>query len=329
MRRPVISMRGLDAISSLYYASFMCRSGGPRGFASDKEVHRDMDREMPSSTPRLGIALGGGSELGVAHLGVIEVLEQAGLNPLFVAGSSAGALVGAFYAAGASADTMMRIALRLNWRRIQRLTFPVLALSTNEPLRRFLNMTLPVKEFSRLARPLRLVTTDLQTAEMVVFEGGPSMSPQGLINDPEIVFTSGPLVEAVRASCTRPVINRPVRIGERLLVDGGLANNVPSMLCRDMGADVVIGVDLVVRRRKAPPPTNILAYAVQTHAINLHWALKSRSVAADILIQPDFSNIETLDFSAGEALADAGRHAAEEALPSIRAALGNAAHREA
>ena len=277
-------------------------------------------------TLSVGVALGGGAELGLAHIGVLRVLEKHGLAPTYLAGSSAGALAAAFYAAGTPVDTMERIGLRLNWRTIQRMTIPVLALSTNEPLRRFLEKTLPVKDFDSLKRPLRLVTTDLLTSEMVVFEGGPGWRPRGLIDDPDIVFARGDLLDVIRASCTRPVINRPVQLGERLLVDGCLTNNVPSLLTRDMGADVVIGVDLMARSRKSTRPTNILSYAMQTQAINLHWALKNRHAAADVLIRPNFGPLKEPGFSAGERIVRLGEAAAEASLPAIRQAIARRSH---
>lgn len=276
-------------------------------------------------TPVIGIALGGGAELGLAHIGVLRVLERHGLLPHLVAGSSAGALVGAFYAAGVSVDIMERISLRMNWRSIQRMILPILALSTNEPLRRFLLKTIPAKSFDQLKHPLRLVTTDLLSAEMVVFQGGPGFESLGLIEDSDVVLVEGDLIEAIRASCTRPVINRPVELDGRTLVDGCLTNNVPSFLVRDMGADVVIAVDLMAGRQRSRRPTNILSYALQTQAIHMHWALKSRHLAADVVIRPDFSFLgETDAFGRGEDVLKAGEVAAEPMVDAIRDALDKA-----
>ena len=173
--------------------------------------------------------MAGAPKLGLAHLGILRVLKEAHLPVDCIAGSSAGALVAAFCAAGAGIEDMVQMALRLNWRRLQRMTLPVLALSSNEPMRRYLALTLPAKEFENLVMPLRLVATDLLSAEMVVFEGGPGLKSLGLVTDPDVVFLRGDLHEAIRASCTRPVINRPVELRNRLLVDGCLTNNVPSL----------------------------------------------------------------------------------------------------
>jgi len=278
-----------------------------------------MDQAAPGRT--MGLALGGGSELGLAHLGVLCVLEEHGIRASFISGCSAGALVAAFYAGGAPVEFMREIGLRLNWRALQKFTLPVLALSTNEPLGRFLQRFLPARDFASLKIPIRLVTTDLLTAEMVVFQGGPPFKPLGIIEDPEVVFETGDFIEAVRASCARPVINRPVKIGKRLLVDGALTNNVPALLTRDMGADVVVAVDLHRRQWKDKPPTNIFTYAVQAQAIHLHWSIKHRKVAADVVIHPDFSQVRALDFSAGKDLVRCGEEAARNALPAIQEAL--------
>ena len=278
-----------------------------------------MDQAAPGRT--LGLALGGGSELGLAHLGVLCVLEEHGIRASFISGCSAGALVAAFYAGGAPVQFMREIGLRLNWRALQKFTLPVLALSTNEPLGRFLGRFLPARDFESLRIPIRLVTTDLLTAEMVVFQGGPPFQPRGLVEDPEVVFETGDFIEAVRASCARPIINRPVKIGKRLLVDGALTNNVPALLTRDMGADVVVAVDLHRRRWKDKPPTNIFSYAVQAQAIYLHWSIEHRKVAADVVIRPDFSGVRALDFSSAKDLVRCGEEAALDALPAIQEAL--------
>ena len=271
--------------------------------------------------PKIGLALGGGAELGLAHIGVLEVLESHGIFASYVGGSSAGALVGAFYAAGTPLATMRYLAARMTWRMLQRMTLPILALSTNKPLLTYLKRMLPVKDFASLRMPLRLVTTDLLTAEMVVFEGGPGLVPRGTIDDPDIVFTTGDLAQAVRASCARPIINRPVQIGDRILVDGCLTNNVPAWLVRDMGADVVVAVDLISGRRRSVRPKNILSYAVQAEAIHMHWSLKSRHIAADIVIRPDFSALPAVSFSVAEDAIGCGAAAAEAAMPAIRKAI--------
>lgn len=270
---------------------------------------------------RLGIALGGGAALGLAHVGVLNVLEEAGVQPDYVAGSSAGALAGAFYCAGASIQSMREMALRLTWKNLQKSTLPILALGTNEPLGHFLKHLLPVRGFDELRLPLRIVATDLTTAEMVVFEGGPAFTPRGEIEDPDVVFERGDLIDAVRASCARPVITHPVRIGDRFLVDGALSCNVPGQLVRDMGADVVIAVDLHTRRWKNERPRNLIAYATQSQAIFQHWTIKNRRIAADVVIRPDFTALAHPEFSERENIILAGEEAARAALPRIRALI--------
>ena len=267
----------------------------------------------------LGLALGGGAALGLAHIGVLNVLEEEGLAPSLLAGSSAGSLAAAFYCAGASIQTMREIALRLHWKGLQKATLPILALSTNEPLGHFLKHLLPVRDFDALRLPLRIVTTDLLTAEMVVFEGGPPFAPRGEIHDPDVVFARGDLIEVLRASCARPVITHPVRIGERLLVDGGLSCNVPAQLVRDMGADIVVAVDLHTRRWKNERPRNLIAYAAQSQAISLHWTIKDRRIAADVVIRPDFGALSGPEFNEREAIIRSGEQAARAAVPRIRA----------
>lgn len=273
---------------------------------------------------RLGLALGSGSALGLAHVGVMSVLDEAGFAPWCFAGSSAGALAAAFCAAGAGTHQMRQIALRLDWRSLQRTTLPVLALSTNEPLAHFLQHLLPVRRFEDLKHPLRIVTTDLLTAEMVVYQGGPGLSSRGILGDMDVVFEQGDLIEAVRASCARPVINHPVRIGGRLLVDGALSCSVPGQLARDMGADVVVAVDLHTRRWEKERPRNLFAYAVRAQAVSTYWAVKHRRIAANVIIRPDFAKLSEPEFSVAEEIIRCGEEAAREALPAIRQALAEA-----
>jgi len=275
--------------------------------------------------PSIGLALGGGAHFGVAHIGVIAVLEREGLRPDYVSGTSAGAMVAAAYASGVSVAEMKRLAQGLNWKSLQRAVFPRLALTSNEPLGAFLRTIMPVTSFEDLRMPLRIVTTDLVTGEMVVFEGGPAFQREGLVTEPDIVFETGDLVDAVRAGCARPVINLPVRMGDRLLVDGFLANNVPARLVRDMGADVVVAVDLHAKPAPATEPRNILQYAWQSNTIFVHWAVRRGRIWADVVAQPDLRDVGLSDFSQAQLTIRRGEEAMEEKLPLLRMCLAKKA----
>ena len=200
-----------------------------------------MTRTNPSAAskqtekrPRLGLALGAGAARGMAHLGVLRELEKAGLAPDVVAGTSIGALVGGMYAAG-KLDRLTEVALRLDWKQIARyfveISFPRSGLIEGNKLTALLAEIVGEVELTELALPFRAVTTNLMTGE-------------------EVVISDGDLVEAIRASIAVPGIFTPARRGDDLLVDGGLVNPVPVSVCRTMGAERIIAVDLNYGRVK-------------------------------------------------------------------------------
>ena len=177
---------------------------------------------------RVGLALGSGGARGWAHLGVVQALEEKGVQIDFVAGTSMGSIVGAFCAAR-RVEALRELALNLDWKRLRQFLWEVsLSRSGLTDGKRLLEETrkmLGFSEFGELALPFRAVATDLDT-------GG------------EVVLGSGDLLQAVRASISIPGLFSPVRIDGRLLVDGGLVNPVPVNVARDMGAQVVISVDV-------------------------------------------------------------------------------------
>ncbi|WP_296896420.1 patatin-like phospholipase family protein [Thiohalocapsa sp.] len=176
---------------------------------------------------KLGIALGGGAALGLAHIGVLRVLERAGLAPGVVSGTSMGAVVGAAYAAG-KLDLLEALAREVNWRRVLRLTDFQLGGSgvlEGRAIERELRRHFGEQRIEDLPIPFAAVATDLGTGAAWT-------------------ATAGDLVTAVRASISLPAVFAPVRVGGHLLVDGGLVANVPVAATRALGADIVVGVDV-------------------------------------------------------------------------------------
>lgn len=185
--------------------------------------------------PRIGLALGSGSARGLAHIGVLRALQEAGLQADLLAGTSIGALVGALAASGKVDD--LEAAFRvMDWRGILALldpVFPRSGLIDGRKVERFLQQMLPVQNFEELPLPFRAVTTDILTGA-------------------EVVLSEGPLVEAVHASFAVPGIFTPLRRARHILVDGGLVNPVPVSTVREMGASFIIAVDLnhdIVQKR--------------------------------------------------------------------------------
>jgi len=178
---------------------------------------------------KIGYALGGGSARGLFHIGVLGVLEEHGIYPDVIAGTSMGSIVGALYASGLSASEIKRIAVEMDWKKLIRLadlTLPLSGLFQGKRVVALLKSILRDKTFSQLKIPFACVATDLITGE-------------------QIVLQDGSLLDAIRASISIPTVFTPVKVKGRYLVDGGLVNVVPVSVCRDMGADFVIGVNVI------------------------------------------------------------------------------------
>ena len=184
---------------------------------------------------KIGLALASGGARGSAHAGVLKVLEREGIKVSAIAGSSIGAMVGGAYAAGASVERIEQEWLNTNLPKVVRSflpTFPRAGLSSGGELRKYLKSMFGDLRIEDLKIPFAAVACDIDTGETVVLK-------------------EGPLVDALRASSAIPGIFYPVRWGQRLLVDGGLVEPLPVRFCRELGADLVIGVDIV----PAPRPT--------------------------------------------------------------------------
>ncbi len=184
----------------------------------------------------VGIALGSGSAKGLAHIGVLEVLEQRGVYPEVVTGTSMGALVGAAYASGIPLSRIKEIALSINRNSIKEIFSPhfsVYGFVSQEKIRGFLQELFGERKIEQLPRKFACIATDVRTGE-------------------EIIFREGSVVDAVLASISIPVLFPPVRLNERFLVDGGLVNPVPVDAARNLGADFVIAVNVIspLRRKR-------------------------------------------------------------------------------
>lgn len=261
--------------------------------------------------PKIGLALSGGAARGCAHVGVLEVLEEMRVPVDYVAGTSMGAVVGGLYAAGLSPAEIERALTRLDWQSVldDRTAYRDLVFRRKEDERRYLmdvevgisrqGLTLPpglltgqklgfqlqrllrpvadVTDFSRLPTPFSAVASDLETGEMVVLD-------------------RGQLAAALRASMSIPGVFSPAEIDGRLLADGGLANNLPVDVVRDMGADVVIAVDVSEPLATRDQLRSLLGVTNQAISVLTRANMESRLADADLVIAPDVREVGTMAF---------------------------------
>ena len=255
---------------------------------------------------RLGLALAGGVMRGRAHVGVIQVLEDAGIEVNFLSGVSAGAIVGATYAMGIDAARLTELARLFSWAKVASLSVlnpfrsgvARLGLLDFQNLEMLMIQSIGDVTFAELARPFAVGATDLVTGE-------------------RIVITSGRVALAVRASSSVPGVVAPARWRGRILCDGFASNNVPIQILRDMGADVVLAVNLMPMARRMP---SNLFWAGSTAISALVLQAGDPLDLADILIEPDLAEIDYLFPNMNDVLAR-GRAATEAIIPQLKALL--------
>ncbi len=244
----------------------------------------------------VGLAMGGGSVRGVAHLGVLEILLREGIPIDYVAGTSAGAILAALYCGGLSIDEMFKFAPYVNWKRLANPVFSRDGIFNLDKLGRWLIMLLGDLDLAEVDPPLAIVTMDADTGERVV-------------------LTEGSLAKAVQASSSIPGIFTPVGWNGRLLSDGGLVDNLPVRAAREIGADYVIGVDIfepIYNRRFGVLGRGITA--IETLVQNAGGGL----AMADCLIMPNLGGKSYWRFSEFDDLYSLGCEAAEKCLPEVK-----------
>ncbi len=297
-----------------------------------------------SPSPRLGIALGGGAARGWAHIGVLTALAEVGVEPEIVCGTSIGALVGGIYAAGKLAQLEAWVTALTRRDVVGLLDFTTAAGGAigGRKLMELYRREIGDPALEELPKPFAAVATDLHTGS-------------------EVWLQEGPLLEAVRASISLPGVFTPVLVGGRLLVDGGLVNPVPVTLCRALGAELVIAVDLhggaarpsarpaaephpaVVRDRRwwprlarrrpteragerepAPPPLSVAS--VVATSLDIIQARLARSRLAgdppDLLLSPHVREVMPLDFIGGQTTIEEGYDVVRRMLPALDELLG-------
>jgi len=251
--------------------------------------------------PRLGLALGGGAARGFAHIGVIQVLEEAGLRPALVVGTSAGSLVGALYASGKSGMELGTLAQTMDESALTDWAFPGRGLLRGEALARYVREQVGGRRIEQLPLPLGIVATDLDSGLPALFQRGDT----GV---------------AVRASSAVPALFQPVSIGGREYVDGGLVSPVPVRFARQMGAELVLAVDISVVP-DGNPTGDAMRMLLQTFAI-MGRSINSYELRdADIVLRPRLTGMAGTDFTARRRAILAGREAALAMLPELKARM--------
>lgn len=248
---------------------------------------------------KIGVALGGGAVLGASHIGILRSLEEHDLQPDLIAGTSIGALIAALYAFGVSSERMEEIAVNLKWLDISSISLSKMGLLSNEKLKEIIKEHIGSKNIEDAEIPLAIVTTDLSSGE-------------------KVVLREGDLATAIMASTCIPGIFIPVETDGRLLVDGGLVENVPVSALREMGAERIIAVDINAYRLYNKPD-DIVEVVTNALDIAVENLTKTRSKDIDLLICPELSSYSRteIDSEKIKGLINEGYRTADEALESF------------
>lgn len=248
---------------------------------------------------RIGLALGGGFARGLAHVGILKVLEENGILPDFIAGTSVGAVIGAAYCSGVSAKELEELAAIVRFKDFARYTISRFGLCTNDRMAGFLRKILKVGTFEELRIPLAVTATNFVTGEPVV-------------------FTSGKLIDPVRASCAYPGVFLPVSVEGKLMVDGLLGHAVPCKPLKDMGADKVAAV-YFKSHWVQKSPRHVLEVIGQCFSIAQDNMTCLWQAYADAVIEPDVSAFAFDDFQKSIDILKIGEEAGRKVLPVFQA----------
>ncbi|MEG0677474.1 MAG: patatin-like phospholipase family protein [Comamonas sp.] len=288
-----VFLRPLVCLSLLGLAA--CGSNPPSPSAAAPEATATTVSAPPI---KIGLALGGGAAKGFAHIGVIKMLEANGLTPSVLAGTSAGSVVGALYASGMNAFELQEKAVALDEAKIRDLQLSSGGLVLGQKLEDYVNEQVNRKPLEQMAKPFVVVSTRLEDGERTVFARG----------------NTG---QAVRASSSVPGVFQPVTIGKYHFVDGGIVSPVPVDAVRNLGADIVIAVD-ISNKARGKAPENMLGALNQSIAIMGQKLGQAELARADIIIRPKVLDIGAADFGQRASAIVEGEKAAAALMPQIR-----------
>ncbi len=264
-----------------------------------------MSKVVPSKESRrkIGLALGGGSVRSFAHIGVLQILESEKIPIDFISGTSSGSLIAAIYADKQDMRKFNLVSFKVNWRQFTALKLTRHGFISSLSIENFVKKIVPHDRFQDLAIPLAVTATDLVTSEGVI-------------------LTDGSLSLAVRMSCSFPGVYIPVESALGMMADGGLVNNVPVEPLRALGADIVIGVDVIPTGVLSNRPHNIFSIADRAIDVMLKHQTRAKASLIDVLIEPVQECISSFDMKRKKDLISMGREATIRALPRIRELMG-------
>lgn len=254
---------------------------------------------MQSDRPIVALALGSGGERGFAHVGVVKALEANGISVDIVVGTSAGSVVGALYAGGYKGDKLEQLALKLDEAQLDDFELSKRGYIRGELLQDFVNKALKNRSIEQLDKPFVAIATQLGSGNAVAFNRGNT----GM---------------AVRASSSIPGVFHPVLIGGVEYVDGDLKKPVPVSVAREMGADIVIAVDISQQPKDNPTPEDVIDTLTQSIRIMRQSILARELESAQIVIRPAIGRTPEIDEASKQRLIRNGEEAATAALPLIR-----------
>jgi NTE family protein len=254
---------------------------------------------MKRKAGKLGLALGGGAARGLAHIGVLKVLEEEQIAVHCVAGTSAGSLIGSLYCAGFSWRRIKDTAREIDWGDLVSPTWPTLGIVNPAKLEKTLDRMLKGRVFENLPIPFRAVAVDITSGE-------------------EVVLQAGSVAKAVRASCSIPGIFEPTEMDGRLLVDGGLVNDVPTDVVKDMGAKRVIGVDLNADRVVPKRPENLIEIFYRSLNILIYNSAQRARRVADVMVVPRLEGFSYHDLGRLDELIARGERAARDQIEALK-----------
>ncbi|MFW5988314.1 MAG: patatin-like phospholipase family protein [bacterium] len=253
---------------------------------------------MAEYNPTIGLALGAGGARGLAHIGVLKVLKEEGINIDLIAGTSMGSIIGGLYAAGIPVNYMEKLAEEIVWDDLSDITFPRTGLIKGDKVLKFFEILTQNKDFSELNIPFSAVACDIEKGE-------------------HLVLNSGNVSKAIRASIAIPGIFVPYEHQNKVLVDGGVLDRVPVSTVRKMGAEVIIAVDIRVKEVNNKI-NNIFDVLFNTFDIMQYEFQKLKDLGADILIQPDLYDVDTLELKNSEKCIKEGYNETLKHIDDIR-----------